>query len=1108
MLRWFFIIIFGLLSPSLFCQIPTDFPGLKLWLRGDSNLTYDINNKVSVWKDSHDSSFSVQQAIPGSQPLYIGTLNKINYKPIIQFDGISSGLSSAEYLNLGTNGMTFFLVGRVLQVTSFGNFMDYGTTSTGSWNLKLVGSTGRLSLVDGPGNQGAGVAAGTTSVLDSNSFYIFSGYIDGSNSNFSISENGVQKDLEPHSGFVQADSDQIYIGQRNNAAFLNGQIAEIVCYNGKIADSAQQELIEYLRAKYAPPVNLGNDITVLYGFCDTVLQTGNRFLKYNWSVFDSISGKWIPVDSIHANISVGRTGKYAVQTQDAFGFWSSDTIKVVFPSIHEIAKTNSLCLGDTLSWDTDFNGSDYSFVWQDGSVQSGYDITLAGSYFVKVTDKKGCFFQSDTIKVNLDTFRNIASLGPDTSFCSGNSISLRKGASLARSYLWSTGASSPGIAIPKTDTYRLTVTDFNGCVAKDSIFVTIKGVAPIDSFSITSMPTCQNDSLTFINYSKDAVKGEFIADYLWDFGDKSFSSILNPKHLYPVNDTGKIFVKLTVTTSAGCSNVDSMQIHLYPRPQISAINYSSSFVCDNYKIKFMATDKLFGYPVQSYYWNFGAGPTDSSDLINPIHVFLDSGKYNVRMIITNNHGCQSDTLIKQVKVNLSPLADYTVSKIRCTGQEISILNNASSFPAIQTFKINFGDKSRQIDTATVRGLKHIYLDSGKYVVSIINSAVNGCVDTFKTQVNVHSLPLDTSFSIIGPRFCTNTEVKFSSKAYVFPPDSVRSVSWLIDGGAKVLTAFFDSSSFTIPGLHSVRLIVTSDSGCTDTSQARKFTINPLPNSGFSYSPVNMDPPLNALFKPDTSSNTYVYSWNFGDPSSLNNSSSLLGPAHLYNDTGNYIITLNVTNESSGCSSSTANNFHIQFGEYAACLEGINAFIDGDGFLNISVTLRNASNRVLTSADFIADIEGDQGFKEVWNGSLGIGDVLTYPLTYLPRLNTTTEHTYACISVENPDGYKSSDPSCGQICITLNNNQFTLPNPSPNPAVTGYLNIPVIVPANGLVQITLYSSTGQKITDTFQYSVSKGYNNFSYATDNLSQGVYIYIVEYNSSTASKRFIKLK
>ncbi len=885
----------------------------------------------------------------------------------------------------------------------------------------------------------------------------------------------------------------------------NGYIFEVINYDTVLNKAQINQVENYLHSKYAPKVNLGPDISINSGFCDTTIRAGSCYLKYSWSKFDSVNNSWSVIDSLHDSLSVSNTGKFAVHTLDVFGAWSSDTISVKFPTISYPPKVLPLCKGGTVTWNTRLVNSQYTFLWQDSIVSdSAYSISSSGNYFVKISDHRNCSLQSDTISVILDAFKDSTSLGPKVSICKGARIKLVQGAALVQAYSWSPGGSTQSsIAILDSGMYYLTVTDINSCMALDSIDIAIKGVAPIVGFSITNTKYCQSDSVKFINLSKDTVPGDSIKSWFWNFGDLTTDTTKNPSHLYKSkSDTGTFSVYLMITSSSGCSNTspDSI-IHVYPKPYV---DFSSPFLlCTGYATKFTPIDSLFGYSVQSYYWNFGSGKGDTSQLPVSQKIFSTPGTFKVKLAITSNHGCISDTAFHTFTVNPSPIASFTTT-LPCAGREVIITDKSTSVSPIQDHEVLFGDNTSPLFVTNVNNLTHTYTNSGLDSLLIIDSAFNGCVDTFKTVLTVHSLPIDT-FTVTGTPFCLNSGVNFNSLAYIFPPDTIVNWNWIFDGTKSIGGKSYSTviNQFSTPGVHTAFLIATSSTGCLDSSRIQSFSILPLPNAAFTYSSTEINPPLTVKFYPSFESSKNTYLWNFG----AGNHSSLANPSVNYSasDTGLHKVLLTLM-DSAGCSDTSSQHFDINFAQYDVTLCPVTATVDAYGFLSVYVTFQNRSNRPLTNLSFVVDVDGDPGFIEQWNGSLGVGNTLVnYELLTQPRLSSTSEHSYVCVTAVYPDGSADSDPSNNTCCATLNNNAFSLPNPSPNP-VSGNITIPFIIPADGLVQINLFNNLGQKMMETIQFPAIKGYNSVTYYAGNLPQGVYLYQVDYGTSQAVKKFVK--
>jgi hypothetical protein len=96
--------------------------------------------------------------------------------------------------------------------------------------------------------------------------------------------------------------------------------------------------------------------------------------------------------------------------------------------------------------------------------------------------------------------------------------------------------------------------------------------------------------------------------------------------------------------------------------------------------------------------------------------------------------------------------------------------------------------------------------------------------------------------------------------------------------------------------------VTNVGGCT-TNDAVVITNKAVPVSSFTTQVVDTTKGQQVKFTAVAAAGT-SYAWNFGDPTSASNTSSLSTPTHLFSAPGNYTVTLTVTNVATGCKSVT------------------------------------------------------------------------------------------------------------------------------------------------------------------------------------------------------------
>ncbi|MEZ4917861.1 MAG: gliding motility-associated C-terminal domain-containing protein [Saprospiraceae bacterium] len=119
----------------------------------------------------------------------------------------------------------------------------------------------------------------------------------------------------------------------------------------------------------------------------------------------------------------------------------------------DLGMDTTLCTGDSLLLDAGTDLIGYS--WSDGSTEQTLLVLQAGTYAVTVDD--GNCTNSDSIQVDFQD-PPVVSLGPDSTFCMGDTLLLDAGVDFA-SYLWSDGSTSQFINAISEGLYAVTVSD-------------------------------------------------------------------------------------------------------------------------------------------------------------------------------------------------------------------------------------------------------------------------------------------------------------------------------------------------------------------------------------------------------------------------------------------------------------------------------------------------------------------------------------------------------------------------------------------------------------------------------------------------------------------------
>lgn len=117
-------------------------------------------------------------------------------------------------------------------------------------------------------------------------------------------------------------------------------------------------------------------------------------------------------------------------------------------------------------------GSYAYYLWQDNSTDATITIGNAGLYWVKVTNNYNCHV-TDTMEVMSILEPPTDFLKKEDSVCNYKKLELMPSGSYTN-YQWSTGETKKVIEVQRPGTYRLTVTDDNGCTGVDTTIIYAK----------------------------------------------------------------------------------------------------------------------------------------------------------------------------------------------------------------------------------------------------------------------------------------------------------------------------------------------------------------------------------------------------------------------------------------------------------------------------------------------------------------------------------------------------------------------------------------------------------------------------------------------------------
>jgi len=249
------------------------------------------------------------------------------------------------------------------------------------------------------------------------------------------------------------------------------------------------------------------------------------------------------------------------------------------------------------------------------------------------------------------------------------------------SWLWDFGDGSTSVLKDPVHTYinpgtykvRLTIKSSIGCVS-NVLEKDFKVMEFPKAALTTTSPLCVSANVQFKDMST-SVDGT-ISSWLWDFGDNSATETAqSPIHIYAVSGTYN--VKLTVTTTYGCSNTTTQQI-IIKDPAV--INFADPGSCINDDVAFNA--EVISGNVSSWEWDFGDGRTDALEKVkaNAKHKYLATGIYNVTLNAVSADGCVSSSVTKAITISgANPNVSFEVldKDNLCSNKKVLFKNKSS-----------------------------------------------------------------------------------------------------------------------------------------------------------------------------------------------------------------------------------------------------------------------------------------------------------------------------------------------------------------------------------------------------------------------------------------------
>lgn len=587
----------------------TNFSSVKITSTGDGKIFVIKNNAITkltfaneqVWSKSFNSNYYIIQDISGASDfgLYVTAVkNGINYNPgpnFFLFKLASPDTPCKTNFDIIGENATFCRNGSLFLSSKMGNvsmeYLTYLTSFSFQWHKN------------------------NTPIQFATNYYYTA--LQTGNYSLKIRQQGCETTsrevglniVNSSAPTIEADTRQICVGTplslrargcEGTVVWSTGARGEQIdvtpqittTYNAWCETTVNNELCQsYASSNFTVTVrafsNLKiSDIAGKREFCPDdstelkpTLTGGIPPFSYTWIKNSAIVSK-------KANPSLSEEGDYVLHVFDNVGCYNqSDIIQIkkadnpVSPVINPPAST-ILCLDGHVTLSTNSQASSYQWIINSHEIKNeinpSYNVTVPGSYLLKVTNASGCSSISNDAVVITPSDLSIKGIEGKKELCKGSSTQLQViilGGVEPYNYAWTKNdtiqSHNNNVIIKQKGDYIFTVIDKVGCTRSSQPILIKELNIPITPVISSSSGTeiCV-DGKSILTTSSKAIS------YQWYLNDKEIEGANN--QFYTAASSGKY--QLKITNENNCSSVSENAITItqiiIPQPTIKQSNDS------------------------------------------------------------------------------------------------------------------------------------------------------------------------------------------------------------------------------------------------------------------------------------------------------------------------------------------------------------------------------------------------------------------------------------------------------------------------------------------------------------------------------------------------------
>ncbi len=568
---------------------------------------------------------------------------------------------------------------------------------------------------------------------------------------------------------------------------------------------------------------------------------------------------------------------------------------------------------------TDLSIGAETWLWNFGELTSGANNTSTspnpvhtyaarGLYTITLTVTNGTCSYTRTQQVNVvdeqpnfEAAQTILCKGVTTTFNTTNII-----VNNIAAYNWNFGDNTTATGNPVNHAYSqfgtytvtLTTTDILGCIdiIEKANYITVYG--PNANFTVANPNICAQQTRAIFTSTSVTDGVHNITSYLWNYGDNTTEALTSPPFEHTYATVGSYNVSLKITDSYGCVDSITKQNIVSASKPIASFITNDTLSCPTKNIAFVNQSTPLSN-IATHIWNFG--DMQSSNEINPTHIYSADGLYTVSLKVVDAYGCV-DSIVKNNLVSIkSPKAMFTISdNFKTCPPLIANFTNSSVNNIANSWNFDDGTLSNLVSPS------HVFTTAGTYNAKLVVTSNGGCQDSLVKQIIIQGPSGSFTYGPLGG--CTPLTVNFTATA-----NNTSNYIWdFSDGNTNTTTLSTTSHVYDNIQSYLPKLILEDALGCrvpiVGKDSIKLYGVGGIIKAnknllcGITDGAVQF---TDSIVSNDTYSNI---EWYFGDGFST---SSLTPPTHIYQASGTYypyaaLITTN------GCLDTLRTTLPIRF----------------------------------------------------------------------------------------------------------------------------------------------------------------------------------------------------